>query len=374
MKFSLIYTILVLYFNIIYVINARKDTNSISQTISSNSNYQISSLISKCKSFLNQRIINTTSNRRYCNRIDSNSPASISSSPTSNKRYSIRKCSNSYSTSNSPGPTTKSTSCISNSITNNSPASKNHKLILQLRGGGILSNLPSAFQFSGFKVLLQLSISILNGICWILPLYNKNFQENEVILSFANIFAGGIFLMLSLGHMIPHSISLLASQNWDMKNAFYFGLVGFCMILFIEKIAFDTTILSNNEKDENTKPCLHSAIILVLALSLHSLFEALALGLSSDISSSSLLAASIALHQPAESIALLVAFMKSNISKQNTIKWMSFYTLMGPLGVILGIIISRVSNPIIEGIAIALTAGTFLYVGSSEVCLFLISK
>ena len=49
-----------------------------------------------------------------------------------------------------------------------------------------------------------------------------------------------------------------------------------------------------------------SAIVLLLAMSLHSLFETMALGIATDHSSALLMAASVGLHQPAESMALLV--------------------------------------------------------------------
>lgn len=99
----------------------------------------------------------------------------------------------------------------------------------------------------------------------------------------------------------------------------------------------------------------------------YSLFETLALGFSSNGTSAVMLASSIALHQPAESIALLVAFLKTSMSTPEIIKWLSFYSIVGPLGVSLGVFISRIASPIVEGIMIAATAGTFLYVGATEV-------
>jgi hypothetical protein len=38
---------------------------------------------------------------------------------------------------------------------------------------------------------------------------NKNFTQNEIALGVANSFAGGIFLMLAFGHLLPHSTSAL---------------------------------------------------------------------------------------------------------------------------------------------------------------------
>ena len=103
---------------------------------------------------------------------------------------------------------------------------------------------------------------------------------------------------------------------------------------------------------------------------LYSLFENVALGLATDKASASMLAASISLHQPAESIALLVACLRANIPTNIVIKWLSMYSLVGPIGVMAGVFISRVASPLLESLIIALTAGTFLYVGATEVCMY----
>lgn len=54
------------------------------------------------------------------------------------------------------------------------------------------------------------------------------------------------------------------------------------------------------------------------------------------VSQAGLLAMSIALHQPAESIALLVAFLKSNLSSAQIVKYLSAFSGVGMIGVFLG--------------------------------------
>ena len=41
--------------------------------------------------------------------------------------------------------------------------------------------------------------------------------------------------------------------------------------------------------------------------------------------------------------------------------------MIGPIGVSLGILISKIATPFAEAIIMALTAGTFIFVGATEV-------
>ena len=110
-----------------------------------------------------------------------------------------------------------------------------------------------------------------------------------------------------------------------------------------------------------------SALILLTAMSFHSFFEAMALGIASDIKASLLMATSIGLHQPAESMALLIAFLKTNMPNNAIIRWLGLFSLVAPVGLATGIFVSSVASPWVEASIIAITAGTFLYVGATEV-------
>ena len=110
-----------------------------------------------------------------------------------------------------------------------------------------------------------------------------------------------------------------------------------------------------------------SALILLAAMSFHSFFEAMALGVASDLQGSVLMATSIGLHQPAESMALLVAFLKTNMPNSSIMRWLGLFSLIAPVGLVTGMYVSSMSSPWLEGCIIAATAGTFLYVGATEV-------
>jgi zinc transporter 1/2/3 len=244
----------------------------------------------------------------------------------------------------------------------------------------------------------------LNVACWLLPLRAKNFAENKTLLSLANAFSGGVFLSLAFGHLIPECVhgfnDLEGSHNEVLP--FMTVLFGYLLIFFVEKVAFDAHGLMhveeepalpqgqgeaspNSSEPELTAPAAvpveekklgahahpsktaRSAVILLGALAIHSILEMTALGLADSFSDSALLSVSIALHQPAESIALLVAFLKSGMPKPEIFKLLSVFSLMGPVGVALGMAVKSVAPPLVDCLMLATVAGTFIYVGATEV-------
>lgn len=77
-------------------------------------------------------------------------------------------------------------------------------------------------------------------------------------------------------------------------------------------------------------------MVLLSALAIHSVLETMALGLCDTPVQATLLACSIALHQPAESIALLVSFLKSNLTHAQITRYLSIFSAVGPLGLLTG--------------------------------------
>jgi zinc transporter 1/2/3 len=71
--------------------------------------------------------------------------------------------------------------------------------------------------------------------------------------------------------------------------------------------------------------------------------------------------------QPAESIALLVAFLKSGLPKKTIIQYLTAFSLMGPIGTATGMAVKEYASPLVDAIMLAIVAGTFVYVGATEV-------
>merc|ERR1719506_426819 len=269
------------------------------------------------------------------------------------------------------------------------------------------TTMPFNIPNTGWKIIFQVVLTTLNVFCWLVPLQMKSFGENKLVLSLANAFSGGVFLSLAFGHLIPECVagftSLVASSSsattptLNPATPYMLVLSGYLLIFFVEKVAFDADGIlhelehgggSGNTKGvpnhtsnakakskqvgtasttNNTMNSGRSAVILLAALAVHSILEMAALGLSDTFKDSAILTISIALHQPAESIALLVAFLKSGMPKPQIIMYLSIFSLMGPLGCGLGIMVNEFADPIVDSIMLAIVAGTFVYVGATEV-------
>ncbi|GMH54357.1 hypothetical protein TrST_g10529 [Triparma strigata] len=258
---------------------------------------------------------------------------------------------------------------------------------------------------NAWKIVFQIMLTSINVVCWLLPLRAKNFSENKLLLSLANAFSGGVFLSLAFGHLIPECIHGFSELPGDRNETIPYMaiLFGYLVIFFMEKVAFDhhgllndmeteqksamspSAAVDEHSTPENTPPTPNSpplptpesatanshssrsAVILLGALACHSILEMAALGLADSFADSALLSLSIALHQPAESIALLVAFLKSGMPKPEIVKFLSAFSVMGPIGVCLGMAVKQVAPPIVDALMLATVAGTFIYVGATEV-------
>lgn len=49
------------------------------------------------------------------------------------------------------------------------------------------------------KVLLQVCLTTLNVVCWLVPMKIRSFVESKRAISMANAFSGGVFLSLAFG-------------------------------------------------------------------------------------------------------------------------------------------------------------------------------
>lgn len=244
-----------------------------------------------------------------------------------------------------------------------------------------------------WKVIFQAFLTAINVFFWFVPLKSGKMTENKVALGLANAFSGGVFLSLAFGHLIPECVHGLDKDLFPEVTPYLLVLGGYLLIFFVEKVAFDAhgalhelehagdsrsavaangthKPLANSHAPSLTRSDStsgRSAVILLGALAVHSVLEMMALGLADSFEDCALLTLSISLHQPAESIALLVAFLKSGMAQSQIVQYLSIFSCMGPIGVALGMAVNEFAAPAVDSIMLALVAGTFVYVGATEV-------
>merc|ERR1719263_2461311 len=93
----------------------------------------------------------------------------------------------------------------------------------------------------------------------------------------------------------------------------------------------------------------------------------MALGLAGTRRQTLMMGAAIGIHQPAESLALLVALLKGGLTQRRTAQLLACFSLVGPSGFIVGTMLKRLAPAKVAAALVAMTAGTFIYVGATEV-------
>lgn len=92
---------------------------------------------------------------------------------------------------------------------------------------------------------------------------------------------------------------------------------------------------------EPKKKCNLTPFVLMIALSVHGIFEGLALGLMKELSQCINLMLSILIHKFAESMSICIAMTKSKMEFREIFKFILLFSFASPLGTTLGIILNE---------------------------------
>ena len=326
-----------------------------------------------------------------------------------------------------------------------------------------------------YKVLTLIIVFAISLTFALIPLKLSYFKSNLKIIGIANAFSAGIFLSVALVHLLPEStekFNEITGSNFPFS--FFITILGYSLILFIEKILFvqegdlddpehkneegsegdlvlnmsvksdsqqisyylhsfkeneadkneenfkyffsktgriskmlttgkrsEDTLLDhpfengnsipgspkNNSKevsnhqysnDSNFVNKSHHSItsyILVIAFSIHAIFEGVALGLQNKGVSLLYLFLAISCHKWVEALTIGINFNHSTIEYNDILKFILIFSSTTPLGILFGMIFSGKSI-FLEGFFFAVSSGTFIYISASEVVIeeFSVSK
>ena len=110
-------------------------------------------------------------------------------------------------------------------------------------------------------------------------------------------------------------------------------------------------------------------MVLLIALTMHSIFEGIALGLTKEFSATIDIMLALILHKPAAAMSLGVSLTKNFVEKDEMRKGVMLLTIFAvatPIGIMLGMALQH-SSDIVEVIFNSFAGGTFLYIAASEV-------
>lgn len=157
-----------------------------------------------------------------------------------------------------------------------------------------------------------------------------------------------------------HNINVFSGSNDSLPKVDY--------DLSDEEIGQNTaSIIFKTEEELNSKKRKLSAFILLLSLSIHGLFECLALGIQTNYRETLFLFIALMIHKWAEAFALGVLFVKAKFTKKFYYLIVTLFAIIGPIGVTIGIVLSATAGELVEGIFLSFSTGTFLYVSCSEI-------
>lgn len=218
--------------------------------------------------------------------------------------------------------------------------------------------------FKVLSVVLIITAGILGGI---IPL-GKRLTKGGNGLTFGNAFAGGVFLGAGFMHMLPDANSnfQLLKLNTDFPFAAMIAGLGFIFILSLERVIAqkESAEILNSKKNE-------FPLILFLVLAIHSIIAGMSLGLESTIISGLVIFIAIIAHKGSASFALGVNLVGSKTKKSLIIKTIVFFSIMTPIGIIIGTVLDNIESSRIsiwfEAIFDSLAAGTFIYIAVLEI-------
>ena len=268
----------------------------------------------------------------------------------------------------------------------------------------------------GIAIAILFLLTLLAGL---LPLKirGSHTSARQRFLSYCNCFAGGVFFATCLLDLLPmirekyQQAFNLAGVHTVFPVAEFTTCMGFFIVLTVEQIVHtfhDSPLLHDSHGSHSQRQPLlrkvqptnkqpaeegffrsgssntsvvaqgHQAqesslrvYILILALSLHSVFEGVALGLITDVDRLAQIAGAIVIHKSIIAFSLGISQVQHEMPTKTTLKSAILFSIMTPIGVGIGMVVlgnsTQLSSSISSGVLQGIANGTFLFVTFFEI-------
>jgi zinc transporter ZupT len=209
------------------------------------------------------------------------------------------------------------------------------------------------------KFFFAISIMLVIIFAGWIPFKQRLQLKTHVDFPIGETLATGVFLGAALLHMLPESNHMFIKLNMHYPLAFLITGIVFLLFLWLEHIGKELY-----HHHEQSHPAF--AILAWIMLSVHSFVLGTALGFSQDFSLALMLFLAIIAHKWAESFALAITLNKSTLTTNKNIILFVLFSLMTPFGIYIGWYLghSIETQSLFDPILIAVSAGTFLYLGT----------
>ncbi|XP_044029092.1 zinc transporter ZIP1 [Siniperca chuatsi] len=271
------------------------------------------------------------------------------------------------------------------------------------------------------EYLLQVKIGALIGLLLLTLLFGfipakirwfrdtNGTETHRTVLSLISCFAGGVFLAACLLDIIPDYLSDISVEldAWKVETSFplpeFIMAAGFFTVLILERIVLNCREMGGAQEEraplinasrnghghgqgQGTSPDLESSghhvhvdfqahspfrsFMLFLSLSLHSVFEGLAIGLQSTDSKVLEICIAILVHKSIIVFSLSVKLVQSAVRPLWVAAYIGVFAMMSPIGIAIGISVMEAqlaAGALIQAILEGLAAGTFVYITFLEI-------
>lgn len=210
--------------------------------------------------------------------------------------------------------------------------------------------------FQWLSLIVILTITLLSGLY---PFFKKWKTADAVGFPIAESLAAGVFLGAALIHMLGDASKSFYDQSIHYPLAFLLAGVMFLFLLWLEHIGREMVAHQGDGSGA-------FAVLATFMLSVHAFLMGAALGLGESFSVMLVIFLAIVAHKWAESFSLAIQINKSHFSFKANLLLFCVFSLMTPLGIILGASATTFFSgyPLLQPIFSALAAGTFLYLGT----------
>lgn len=192
--------------------------------------------------------------------------------------------------------------------------------------------------------------SVLGGI---LPLFFSKKEENWMASAIS--FGAGLLLGMAFLHMLPEAAELTHSFG-------YWFMAGFVLLLILEKFIMVHTC-------EEHGCHYHTVGVAAFAgLTVHGLMEGFALGSTLYLSAlAPLVLVAVLSHKIPAGFALASILRMASLSRRQIVGFVVGVSLSVPAGLALSLgILEREAIPSLSGALLALSAGSFVYIGACD--------